>query len=182
MGILFSIFSRRMYIILEGRLLMLGLDAVGKTIILYKLKLGEVVSTIPTINVERLTYKGIELTVWEIGGQDKIRQLWLHYLTDTHGLIFVVDSNDQTRLDDARYELHKLLHQGTNFATTPASSCTFISKQDLPHALSATNLAAKLDFASLRTRKWYVQACAATTGVGLYEGMDWNGQGARGDV
>ena len=33
----------------EMRILMVGLDAAGKTTILYKLKLGEVVTTIPTI-------------------------------------------------------------------------------------------------------------------------------------
>ena len=60
---------------------MLGLDAAGKTTILYKLKLGEVVSSVPTIgfNVETVEYKNIKFTVWDVGGQDKIRQLWRHY-------------------------------------------------------------------------------------------------------
>ena len=55
----------------EMRILMVGLDAAGKTTILYKLKLGDVVTTIPTIgfNVETVEYKNIEFTVWDIGGQ-----------------------------------------------------------------------------------------------------------------
>ena len=63
------------------RILMVGLDAAGKTTILYKLKLGEVVTTIPTIgfNVETVDYKNISFTVWDVGGQDKIRPLWRHY-------------------------------------------------------------------------------------------------------
>lgn len=54
----------------EMRILMLGLDAAGKTTILYKLKLGEVVSSVPTIgfNVESVEYKNINFTVWDIGG------------------------------------------------------------------------------------------------------------------
>ena len=58
-----------------------GLDAAGKTTILYKLKLGEIVTTIPTIgfNVETVEYKNISFTVWDVGGQDKIRPLWRHY-------------------------------------------------------------------------------------------------------
>lgn len=42
----------------------MGLDAAGKTTILYKLKLGEVVTTIPTIgfNVETVEYKNISFT------------------------------------------------------------------------------------------------------------------------
>lgn len=57
------------------RILMVGLDAAGKTTILYKLKLGEIVTTIPTIgfNVETVEYKNISFTVWDVGGQDKIR-------------------------------------------------------------------------------------------------------------
>jgi small GTP-binding protein len=65
----------------EMRILMVGLDAAGKTTILYKLKLGEVVSSVPTIgfNVEKVQYKNISFTVWDIGGQDKLRLLWKHY-------------------------------------------------------------------------------------------------------
>jgi len=70
---------------------MVGLDAAGKTTILYKLKLGEIVTTIPTIgfNVETVEYKNINFTVWDVGGQDKIRPLWRHYFQNTQGLIFV---------------------------------------------------------------------------------------------
>ena len=67
----------------EMRLLMLGLDAAGKTTILYKLKLGQDVTTIPTVgfNVETVTYKNIKFNVWDVGGQDKIRPLWRHYFS-----------------------------------------------------------------------------------------------------
>src|SRR5215217_5497955 len=97
----------------QMRVLMVGLDAAGKTTILYKLKLGEVVTTIPTIgfNVETVDYKNISFTVWDVGGQDKIRLLWRHYYQNTQGLIFVVDSNDRDRIDDAREELHKMLSE-----------------------------------------------------------------------
>ena len=90
---------------------MVGLDAAGKTTILYKLKLGEVVTTIPTIgfNVETVEYRNISFTVWDVGGQDKIRTLWRHYYQNTEGLIFVVDSNDRDRISDAKQELHKML-------------------------------------------------------------------------
>ncbi|PWA57914.1 hypothetical protein CTI12_AA405170 [Artemisia annua] len=69
------------------RILMVGLDAAGKTTILYKLKLGEIITTIPTIgfNVETVEYKNISFTVWDVGGQDKIRPLWRHYFQNTQG-------------------------------------------------------------------------------------------------
>ena len=93
------------------RILMLGLDAAGKTTILYKLKLGENVTTIPTIgfNVENVEYKNISFTVWDVGGQDKIRPLWRHYFRDTQGLVFVVDSSDRDRIKEARNELDRLM-------------------------------------------------------------------------
>lgn len=136
----------------EMRILMVGLDAAGKTTILYKLKLGEIVTTIPTIgkfclpalqnfsyidrselyssltgnshshlqydvkytnkemhgseslallqlesfsstprtgfNVETVEYKNISFTVWDVGGQDKIRPLWRHYFQNTQGKFF----------------------------------------------------------------------------------------------
>ena len=48
----------------------IGSNAAGKTTILYKLKLGEVVSSVPTIgfNVETVEYKNIKFTVWDVGG------------------------------------------------------------------------------------------------------------------
>lgn len=65
----------------ELRVVMLGLDGAGKTTVLFKLKLGEVTSTIPTIgfNVETLEYKNIRFTVWDVGGQTRIRPLWECY-------------------------------------------------------------------------------------------------------
>lgn len=95
------------------RILMVGLDAAGKTTILYKLKLGEVVTTIPTIgfNVETVEYKNLSFTVWDVGGQDKIRPLWRHYYQGTNGLIYVVDSNDRDRIEDAREEMTKMLNE-----------------------------------------------------------------------
>lgn len=88
-----------------------GLDAAGKTTILYKLKLGEIVTTIPTIgfNVETVEYKNISFTVWDVGGQDKIRPLWRHYYQNTQGLIFVVDSNDRDRVVEAENELANMV-------------------------------------------------------------------------
>ena len=94
MGLSFSKLFANLFGNKEMRILMVGLDAAGKTTILYKLKLGEIVTTIPTIgfNVETVEYKNISFTVWDVGGQDKIRPLWRYYFQNTQGIIFVVDS------------------------------------------------------------------------------------------
>merc|ERR1712232_1037851 len=95
----------------DRRIVMVGLDAAGKTTVLYKLKLGEVLTTVPTIgfNVETVQYKNIEFQVWDIGGQEKLRNLWRYYYRNTDGIIFVVDSSDRDRIMDAREELQKML-------------------------------------------------------------------------
>jgi len=113
----------------EKRILLLGLDAAGKTTILYKLKLNECVTTIPTIgfNVEQVQYKNIEFNMWDVGGQDKIRPLWRHYFTNTDALIFVVDSNDVDRLDLAREELYRLLAEDE---LRDSTLLVFANKQD----------------------------------------------------
>ena len=76
----------------EMRILMLGLDNSGKTSILYRLKLGKPKNTIPTIgfNVETLEYKNIAFTVWDVGGQEKLRALWRHYYANTQARILVM--------------------------------------------------------------------------------------------
>lgn len=104
MGMLFSKIWTRMIGSKEMRILMLGLDAAGKTTILYRLKLAEVVTTIPTVgfNVETVEYKNIKFNVWDVGGQDKIRRLWRYYFQGTDGLIYVVDSSDRDRIQDAK--------------------------------------------------------------------------------
>merc|ERR1711861_86352 len=156
----------------DCRILMVGLDAAGKTTILYKLKLGEIVTTIPTIgfNVETVEYKNISFTVWDVGGQDKIRPLWRHYYQGTQGLIFVVDSNDRDRVEDAREELMKMLNEDE---MRDAVLLVFANKQDLPNAMAAAEVTEKLGLQSMRSRQWFIQSACATTGDGLYEGLDW---------
>ena len=135
-------------------------------------QLGENVTTIPTIgfNVETVQYRNVSFTVWDVGGQDRIRALWRHYYQGTDGLIFVVDSSDTSRFEEAAHELHSLL---ANEEMRNAKVLVFANKQDLPNSVSAAELAEKMNLRSLRHHEWYIQACSATIGTGVYEGLDW---------
>lgn len=172
MGLTLSTVFSRLFGKKQMRILMVGLDAAGKTTILYKLKLGEIVTTIPTIgfNVETVEYKNISFTVWDVGGQDKIRPLWRHYFQNTQGLIFVVDSNDKERITEASDELAKMLREDE---LRDAVLLVFANKQDLPNAMTAAELTDRLGLNQLRNRRWYIQATCAVQGQGLYEGLDW---------
>lgn len=171
MGIDFSIIWNQIFSKKEMNILMVGLDGAGKTTILYKLKLGEVINTCPTIgfNVETVEYKNISFTVWDVGGQDKIRSLWKHYYKNIQGLIFVIDSNDQQRIDIAQEQLDKMLNE---FELRDSVLLVLANKQDLPNAMRPNQIANKLNLYNLK-RKWYLQPCCAITNEGLYEGLDW---------
>ncbi|XP_052425410.1 ADP-ribosylation factor 4-like [Carassius gibelio] len=172
MGVFFSNLFSRLFEKKEVRLLMVGLDAAGKTTVLYKLKLGEVVTTIPTLgfNVETVEYRNISFTVWDVGGQDVIRRLWRHYYQNTKGLIFVVDSSDHDRIETAAEELNAMLAENE---MRDAVLLVLANKQDLPKAMPVHELTDRLGLHALRGRQWFVQATCAVQGSGLYEGLDW---------
>lgn len=155
----------------EVRMLMVGLDAAGKTTVLYQLKMGETVKTIPTIgfNVETLDYKGLNFTVWDIGGQYKLRNLWRHYYNNSDGIIYVIDSGDCERIEEAAEQLKLLLVE------EELKDCALLvlaNKQDLLGSLSPNDLIKKLGLETYK-RPWLVQGTCATTGQGLKEGFDW---------
>jgi small GTP-binding protein len=161
------LFGRR-----EVSIVMVGLDAAGKTTVLYRMKLGTVVTTYPTVgfNVEKLEYRNLIFTVWDLGGQTKTRKIWEHYY-NTDALIFVVDSSDRDRIEEAHEELLKLLHREE---MRDAVLLVLANKQDLPHAMTTAELTDKLGLNGIgRTRKWLVQETCATVGDGLHEGLDW---------
>lgn len=120
--------------------------------------------------METVEYKNISFTVWDVGGQDKIRPLWRHYFQNTQGLIFVVDSNDRERITESREELTKMLQEDE---LKDAALLVFANKQDLPNALSVSDLTEKLGLHNLRGKPWHIESTCATQGQGLYEGLDW---------
>jgi ADP-ribosylation factor protein 1 len=172
MGNSLASLRRRCFPFRDVRVLIVGLDAAGKTTILYRLKLGEVVTTIPSIgfNVETLVYNNISFTAWDIGGRSGTRALVRHYYPNTGALIMVVDSADTDRINDVKEDLQRML-AADELQSIPL--LVFANKQDVPKALPANIVAERLGLNSIRCRRWHIQACCATSGDGLYEGLDW---------
>jgi len=160
----------------ETRIIMLGLDAAGKTSILYKLKRGQIETTIPTIgmHIETVEYRRktslVSFTAWDVGGRCQMRALWRHYYKQGNALVFVVDSADRDRYEQASDEISKVLSEDD---TEGWPLLVFANKQDLPSAMSIAEVTEKLKLHSLCNRRWYIQGSCATTGEGLYEGLDW---------
>jgi len=157
----------------DVRILMLGLDSAGKTTILYRLQIGEVVSTIPTIgfNVETVQYKNIKFQVWDLGGQSSIRPYWRCYFPNTSAIIYVIDSSDAPRLQTSRSELLTMLSE-EELAGVPL--LVFCNKQDIEGALKPEEISDQLGLAGgEKGRDWSVRGSCATEGEGIEEGLDW---------
>ncbi|KAG7400091.1 hypothetical protein PHYBOEH_006997 [Phytophthora boehmeriae] len=165
----------------ESRIMIIGLDAAGKTTLLYKIKLGELVTTIPTIgfNVETFEYKNITFTAWDIGGQQMIRSLWKHYLSNNDAVIFVVDAADHERVEEAKQALH-LIFEAEELEN--AKLLVYANKQDQPNALAPHELREKMELDQVTKNPTHVQACIATAGDGIFEGLDWLSKALTGEI
>ena len=155
------------------RVVLIGLDGAGKTTVLRQLiSRGAAPETLPTIGftVQELVLDGLPLTVFDVGGQEKIRELWSQYCRAADGLVLVVDSGDPARFIDVRTELVKLLHGTAHLSH--ASVLVLANKQDQPQALSPADLAARLRLHEMEQR-WHIEGTVGLDGTGIDDGFDW---------
>lgn len=176
---------------------MLGLDSAGKTTALYRLKFDQYLNTVPTIgfNCEKVKgtlgrAKGINFLVWDVGGQEKLRPLWKSYTRCTDGIVFVLDSVDIERMEEAKMELVRTAKSPDNVGVP---ILILANKQDLPGAREPRELEKLLGLHELGAggigggggggpnssstpsspqHMWHVQPACAITGEGLHEGME----------
>ncbi|XP_065912598.1 ADP-ribosylation factor-like protein 1 [Dysidea avara] len=172
MGGWFSNLFSKLWGTKERRILILGLDGAGKTTILYRLQVGEVVTTIPTIgfNVETVTYKNLKFQVWDLGGQTSIRPYWRCYYSNTDAIIYVVDSADRDRLAISKSELVSMLEEEE---LRKAMLMVFANKQDLEGAMTPSEISNALGLSALKNRTWSIFKTSALKGEGLEEAMEW---------
>ncbi|KAI7748767.1 hypothetical protein M8C21_014989 [Ambrosia artemisiifolia] len=147
MGLVFTRLFSSLFGNKEARILVLGLDNAGKTTILYRLQMGEVVSTIPTIG-----------------------PYWRCYFPNTQAIIYVVDSSDTERLVIAKEEFHAILEEEE---LKGAVVLIFANKQDLPGALDDAAVTESLELHKIKNRQWSIFKTSAIKGEGLFEGLDW---------
>jgi len=172
MGAGFSYLYHRIFGGGEYKVVMVGLDNAGKSTILYRLHLGDVIQTNPTVgsNVEEVMHRNVRFQVWDLGGQDKLRKVWSTYYVGAHAVVLVVDSMDRERLDIVREELATIVaHEDL----AGSALLVLANKQDMEGAMTAMEISQSLKLHALKQQSWQIQACSAVTGLGLHEGMDW---------
>jgi small GTP-binding protein len=157
------------------RVLMLGLDDSGKTKILYLLKLKEKVTTIPTIgfNVEDINKESWEkaISIWDVGGNVKIRCLWLYYFENLNGIIWVYDISNKERIEESQNELKKMLDNSKIEKNIPL--LIYANKCDLNINGNKTNdfLTGIQDY--INSRPYYIKECNINDLESYEDGLDW---------
>eukprot|EP01084_Bolivina_argentea_P131771 232551_1 len=117
------------------RILILGLDNAGKTSCLKRFSDEEIDHIMPTqgFNIKKLEQQGFNATIWDLGGQKAIRTYWRNYFDNSDAIIFVIDSSDKRRIEEAGIELLNLLNDKK---LTNVPLLVLANKQDLPSAFS----------------------------------------------
>ena len=103
-------------------------------------------------------------------GQKSIRPYWRNYFDNTDALVYVIDSSDRARMEEAGLELTKLLEED-KMQQVPL--LVFANKQDLLNAMPADELIGALQLNNIKDREMQVTACSAKNDEGLQPGMEW---------
>ena len=153
------------------KIIILGIQNAGKTTILYRLSIGQLVKTTPTIgsNVEEISYNNVKLQAWDLGGQESTRSIWNVYYVNTDAIIYVIDTHDET-YDDSKTQFYKLL---SNETLKNAIILIYANKQDLPGAKNVAEIIQIYELDTIKDHIWHIQPCSAQTGEGLITGMKW---------
>ncbi|GLE03627.1 hypothetical protein PINS_up012529 [Pythium insidiosum] len=154
------------------QVLVLGLDGVGKTTLLYRLQANEHVPTFPTIgfNVETFRAGEIEFTVWDLGGDARIRRLWHLYFARADAVVFVVDATDRERLSLAKQELQRVMKSDE---LRDAKLLVCANKQDAPDAMAADDVRRALAVDDWYQHPTHVQGITASNGDGVSDALQW---------
>lgn len=120
-----------------------------------------------------LPWKKLEIICWDAGDHpEDIRSRCRHYYKQAKAVIFVVDSNDWDRIDNARVEMHRIMNED-ELKDIPL--LVLANKRDLIGIMNLSGMKECLGMYpfSGRRRRWRVQGICASQDLGIAEGFDW---------
>ena len=157
------------------KIVWLGLDKAGKTTLINRLATGSYGAyTQPTVGMytQEYLFGNTKYISWDVSGQTSFRErLWNIYLRGSSGVIWVIDSSDRVRFPIAKKEIWKYVFENRNLKIIPV--LIFANKQDLKNAVKVKDVKKALDLGKIKKWPINVYPTSATTGVNLYEGLDW---------
>ncbi|CAE7220997.1 Arfrp1 [Symbiodinium sp. KB8] len=163
----------------ERRMVLLGVDNAGKTTTLEKLKSlfglkGMPPERIPPtigFNIGRIQIDKVIAVFWDLGGHSSFRSVWHNYYSEVQGVMFIVDSADPIRIEEAKATLVEVINHD-KLKGVPL--LCLANKQDKPEALSIQELSRLFEFERLFSeRPFHVHPCCALQGQGLEAGVRW---------
>eukprot|EP00128_Syssomonas_multiformis_P011055 Colp12_sorted_trinity150504_noHs@24991 len=123
----------------KKQILLIGLDDVGKTTFLYRIKTEDIITTMPTLGtvIQHLVFKNYEFVNVDYGGEDTGRSLWDYFIDLSHGAIFVVSLSDHERFEQAVNTFHRVLRDldERKLEVPTTSVLVFCNKEDHPNSM-----------------------------------------------
>ncbi|XP_071956757.1 uncharacterized protein [Antedon mediterranea] len=162
-------------------LVLIGLDNAGKTTAIKGVK-GDNTEEPPTVgfsSVEFTFEKKFEVTVYDLGGGKKIRDIWKDYYAEVHGVVFVLDASDEDRIDECRQTLKETLHHDRVHGKRVL---VLANKQDVDGALDEVDICEQLELEEMVNESkcpCRVETCTALQGFGkkldkaIHQGFKW---------
>ncbi|XP_044043084.1 ADP-ribosylation factor-like protein 13B isoform X7 [Siniperca chuatsi] len=162
-------------------LLMVGLDNAGKTATVRGIQGENPQDVAPTVGFSKVDLKQgkFEVTIFDLGGGKRIRGIWKNYYSESHGVVFVVDSSDVQRIQETRDTMAEVL-QHPRIAGKPV--LVLANKQDQEGALAEADIIENLSLEKLVNENkclCQIEPCSAVLGYGkkvdksIKKGLKW---------
>ncbi|KAF1371617.1 hypothetical protein PFLUV_G00270240 [Perca fluviatilis] len=162
-------------------LVMVGLDNAGKTATVRGIQGENPEDVAPTVGFSKVDLKQgkFDVTIFDLGGGKRIRGIWKNYYSESHGVVFVVDSSDVQRIQETRETMAEVL-QHPRIAGKPV--LVLANKQDQEGALAEADIIENLSLEKLVNENkclCQIEPCSAVLGYGkkfdksIKKGMKW---------
>lgn len=155
----------------KKKIIVLGLDNAGKTSILYSTGIGRHCTSLSTLpfSIEKVETDECIFVSWDIGRNQQYRSFWHFYFDFPSHVIFVIDSSNISKLDEAINEFYRFLNE-KQILNLPV--LILLNKQDLPNCISQQDIEDKLELQKLES-SWFIQQTIAIRNIGIEDGLNW---------